>query len=309
VYNALIYWNKTRAGFNKYLYNGKELQDDNLGGVTLNWYDYGGRYYDPQIARWTTIDPLSEYHFKYSPYNYCFNNPIRYTDPFGLDVKAINGGYQITGTDIYTYFGYLQTIASGQGSMDNLVQGLSQASQQNQGSGGPMDASIGDVTVNGQAPGAPGWFRSTGSEQVGGWYMTSELGQGTPDRAKHVEDKGNIDDLLYLNEGVTSLAKLPEYMELPEKLNEIVELVVELTPDNKITEETTGTGEKTDAHGQPLPPGARTTEGLPEGFPITTRKGDVPLVRGDTLIDDTKPSDSGPGKDYQYWTIQNSNRN
>ncbi len=27
----------------KYLYNSKELQDDQLGGVNLDWYDYGAR--------------------------------------------------------------------------------------------------------------------------------------------------------------------------------------------------------------------------------------------------------------------------
>jgi len=30
---------------NKYLYNSKELQDEQLGGVNLDWYDYGKRFY------------------------------------------------------------------------------------------------------------------------------------------------------------------------------------------------------------------------------------------------------------------------
>ena len=70
-----------RLGGNiKYRYNAKEMQDDAIGGVGLDCYDYGAKFYEPGIGRFHTQDAFAEKYLDFTLYQYGANNPIKFID-------------------------------------------------------------------------------------------------------------------------------------------------------------------------------------------------------------------------------------
>jgi len=51
-----------------------------VAGRSLDWYDYGARFYEPEIGRWQVIDPLAEQLPNWTSYRYGLDNPMKYTD-------------------------------------------------------------------------------------------------------------------------------------------------------------------------------------------------------------------------------------
>jgi len=69
------------AAANVYRFSSKEIHGKS------GMYYYGYRFYDPNLQRWLNRDPIEEFG-GLNLYAFVYNNPIAWTDLWGLDVTA-----------------------------------------------------------------------------------------------------------------------------------------------------------------------------------------------------------------------------
>jgi hypothetical protein len=155
-------------------------------------------------------------------------------------------------------------------------------------------------------------------EKNGGIPFTGQDGQGQENStAKHTEESVNIDLILAVN---PSAGPRDPGFDFSGAKGKILESLMSnnstsnnsSTSDKEIIQNSTGSAQPVDANAQPLPEGTWIPGNLPEGSPITTRNGDVPHVKGDTLLKDSVPKRGnveGYKGYYRVWKIQNANRN
>jgi RHS repeat-associated protein len=102
---------------NRYLYNGKELQDETFaGGVRLGWYGYGWRFYDPMIGRFTNVDPMAEKFYAWSSHSYGQDNPVGNIDVGGRFVFKDASNYP----ELARVLQNIQSVLDNQNIMSNL---------------------------------------------------------------------------------------------------------------------------------------------------------------------------------------------
>ncbi|HOY28456.1 MAG TPA: RHS repeat-associated core domain-containing protein, partial [Flavobacteriales bacterium] len=87
----------TSSDTQPYLYNGKELDSE------TGLYYYGARYYDPVASIWASVDPMAEKYAGMTPFAYGLQNPIRYSDPDGMDALETVSNLSVGFADAMTF--------------------------------------------------------------------------------------------------------------------------------------------------------------------------------------------------------------
>ncbi len=156
--------------------------------------DYGARFYDPAIARFTTIDPLAEDYTFQTPYAYAANNPIIYIDYMGMGPENIiikKGNTKSKSYNSYVQkatFNHLQSLTSQKLSMDSksnvtIVSGQGNTNASSESTSNIEDL-IGDnknhvITSDGSKANIRSSELKTGSKTVPGDISSASDGTGT----------------------------------------------------------------------------------------------------------------------------------
>lgn len=109
----------------------------------LNEYDYGARWYDPILARFTTVDPLCEKYYSISPYAYCANNPVNAVDPDGRRIVLSGSWFQKQ-----LMLGWLQSLTNDELRMKNGVVSIYSQGTQNTGKSFPVGTKLISELIN-----------------------------------------------------------------------------------------------------------------------------------------------------------------
>ena len=72
----------------------------------LGWHDNTARWHDAILDRFTTPDPKSADYPSFSPYTHCAANPLRFTDPTGMDYEVVFDPDKQTITITANYYAY-----------------------------------------------------------------------------------------------------------------------------------------------------------------------------------------------------------